>query len=328
MKADGSALDRTIETLARRLLESRTPSGSWEGALASSALSTATAIVALTLADRKCGGSHRDLVRSGIGWLIATQNADGGWGDTVISFTNLSTTVLCWAALTAGHSYHPNAADALERAQTWLRAQIGDLNPDRLKAAVLDRYGKDQTFSVPILTVLAIAGKLGSGARAWRRVPQLPFELAAFPHRWFQWLRLPVVSYALPALVAIGQVRHHRAASRNPLTRPLRSVLRTRTLTKAREMQPASGGYLEATPLTAFVVMSLIEGGRGSHSIVTDGLRFLRESVRPDGSWPIDTNLSTWVTTLSVKALSENPMFSEDDRKTTLRWLVDRKSVV
>jgi squalene-hopene/tetraprenyl-beta-curcumene cyclase len=31
---------------------------------------------------------------------------------------------------------------------------------------------------------------------------------------------------------------------------------------------------------------------------------FLMRSVREDGSWPIDTNLATWVTTLSVKALA------------------------
>ena len=52
-------------------------------------------------------------------------------------------------------------------------------------------------------------------------IPQLPFELAALPHQLFGWLRLPVVSYALPALIAIGQVRHHHRPSLNP---PLRFV--------------------------------------------------------------------------------------------------------
>ena len=35
-----------------------------------------------------------------------------------------------------------------------------------------------------------------------------------------------------------------------------------------------------------------------------DGAAFLRATVREDGSWPIDTNLATWVTTQSVNALS------------------------
>src|SRR5262249_6161687 len=32
--------------------------------------------------------------------------------------------------------------------------------------------------------------------------------------------------------------------------------------------------------------------------------KFLVNSVRPDGSWPIDTNLATWNTTLAINALA------------------------
>jgi squalene-hopene/tetraprenyl-beta-curcumene cyclase len=69
-------------------------------------------------------------------------------------------------------------------------------------------------------------------------------------------------------------------------------------------MQPASGGYLEAIPLTSFVVMALAHIGRGSHPVARRGLEFLHQSQRADGSWPIDSNLSTWVTTLSALALA------------------------
>jgi squalene-hopene/tetraprenyl-beta-curcumene cyclase len=72
-------------------------------------------------------------------------------------------------------------------------------------------------------------------------------------------------------------------------------------------MQPASGGYLEATPLTAFVVMSLAATGRGSCPVARRGLTFLECSVDDRGRWPIDTNLATWVTSLSVEALSRDP---------------------
>ncbi|MFO0884398.1 MAG: hypothetical protein U0894_09450 [Pirellulales bacterium] len=39
------------------------------------------------------------------------------------------------------------------------------------------------------------------------------------------------------------------------------------------------------------------------------GVRFLKDSIRPDGSWPIDTNLATWVTTLinALADVGENP---------------------
>ncbi len=169
---------RTVATLVGRLLEFRTRDGHWEGRLSISALSTATAAIALMVYDRK-----NALAGPGLEWLIARQNKDGGWGDTTVSFSNPGTTLLCWSAL---------------------------------------------------------------------------------------------------------------CASRDPLFRLLRSALRSRTLEVASAMQPESGGYLEATPLTAFVTMSLIHAGRENHPIAANGIRFLVNSARPDGSWPIDTNLA-WI---------------------------------
>ena len=334
---DLAALDRTLTTLATRLLERRASSGHWEGRLASSALSTALATVALALDERVTDREHHALIRRGLSWLIANQNDDGGWGDTVLSFSNLSTTALCWAALSEGVGSAvprqegqqglrtPLQGAAIERAERWLRAHVGDLSAASLQDAIVKRYGKDRTFSAPILTVLALTGRLGSGAKAWRLVPQLPFEMAACPHRWFRWLRLPVVSYALPALVAIGQARHYHAPTRNPLLGTLRSTLRARTLQVARDMQPDSGGYLEATPLTAFIVMSLIGSGNATDAIVTRGIRFLIDSARVDGSWPIDTNLATWVTTLSVEALGGDGRLCAEDRQRILTWLLPQQ---
>ena len=48
---------------------------------------------------------------------------------------------------------------------------------------VAARYGKDRTFSVPILMLCALGGRLGEGREAWRRVLPLPFEIAALPRR-------------------------------------------------------------------------------------------------------------------------------------------------
>ena len=44
--------------------------------------------------------------------------------------------------------------------------------------------------------------------------------------------------------------------------------------------------------------------GQTGSPVVEAGVRFLVESMRDDGSWPIDTNLATWVTTLSIGALA------------------------
>src|SRR5262245_59649854 len=172
--------------------------------------------------------------------------------------------------------------------------------------------------------VLALSGKLGDGASAWRLVPQLPFELAALPHAWFQVLRLPVVSYALPALIAIGQVRHHFAPSRNPVARALRDTVRDSTHALLRAMQPESGGYLEATPLTSFVVMRLAPMRRTDSPVVEEGIRFLVESMREDGSWPIDTNLATWVTTLAISALSEAEAVPAEDIAAIRSWFLNQ----
>ena len=319
MTHDPAALDRTIATLRERLLARRAAGGYWDGRLASSALSTATATVALSLDEKVSGRSHRDLTRAGMAWLIANQNRDGGWGDTVVSASNLSTTLLCWAALSP-----PQGASgrAVERAEQWITAQAGDLRPETLSDAILAAYGTDRTFSAPILTVLALTGKLGNGSEGWRLVPQLPFELAACPHRWFEWLNLPVVSYALPALVAIGQVRHHYKPTRNAALALARSALKSRTRKIALRMQPASGGYLEATPLTAFVVMSLVVSAGAEDPIVERGVRFLKASARADGSWPIDTNLATWVTTLSIGALAATGELVDRDKRAIIQWLL------
>ncbi|HEY6361749.1 MAG TPA: prenyltransferase/squalene oxidase repeat-containing protein [Vicinamibacterales bacterium] len=315
-----------LDALVDRLLERRTARDHWDGYLASSALSTATAVLALDISARH---GYRDANRlapfvvAGTAWLVWHQNADGGWGDTVRSKSNMSTTAIAWATLSALEERDSAAAHALERSSAWLRRAAGDLTPRALRSAILRRYGSDKTFSVPILTVLALTGKLGTNAHeSWRAIPQLPFELAALPHGWFQHLRLPVVSYALPALIAIGQVRHYWAPSRNPMTRLLRDRVRRTTHELLRAMQPDSGGYLEATPLTSFVVMS-VAGMRWTDSpVVEAGIRFLTDSIREDGSWPIDTNLATWVTTLSAHALAETEALPPEDAAAIRQWLL------
>jgi squalene-hopene/tetraprenyl-beta-curcumene cyclase len=326
------------------LLAARSPAGHWEGELSSSALSTATAVFALSMHPK---WRHDPVVTRGVEWLIANQNADGGWGDTVKSISNISTTALCWAALAAfsgpacGPFVAPPTADEIAppaperfretvaRAEAWLTPHAGGVDPDHLIPAIIKRYGKDHTFSVPILTMCALAGRLGTGREAWRRIPQLPFELAGFPQRMFKWLRLPVVSYALPALIAIGLVRHKNRPSRNPVALFARRLACRRALLLLEKIQPSSGGFLEATPLTSFVVMSLIGAGLTDHPVVHRGIEFLIRSARPDGSWPIDTNLATWVTTLAVNALAIDPAFHqimpEAERRTIRDWLLDQQ---
>ena len=354
----------------RALLAARNPAGHWEGELSSSALSTATAVCALSLWRQHTAPNFPGApaperldhaISHGLRWLADHANPDGGWGDTVLSFSNISTTALCWAAFGAVPGADVKYAAVVQRAEAWLAMKCSvisnqgsvirdqgsvpkpssapsptdhlslitnhsprPLDRSALTRAIIARYGKDRTFSVPILTMCALAGRLGAGKEAWEQVIQLPFELAALPPKFFAALRLPVVSYALPALIAIGQARHFHRPTRNPLLRLLRDRARAKTLDVLERIQPPNGGFLEATPLTSFVTMSLAGSGQADHLVASRGVRFLLQSQRGDGSWPIDTNLATWVTTLAINALgpSIHDVMSATERQHLLDWLL------
>lgn len=292
------------------LLAGRNARGFWEGELSSSALSTATAVLALALVGRE---RHRGLIRRGLDWLAVHANEDGGWGDTILSRSNISTTTLAWAAFGL-------LGETAPAAEAWLVREAGSVQPERLAETLVARYGKDRTFSVPILTACALAGRLGDGREAWRHVLPLPFELSVLPPDWFKWARLPVVSYALPALIAIGLVRHHHLPPGNPLTRFIRDRARRKSLRVLGRIQPSGGGFLEAAPLTSFVAMSMAGMGLADHPVTVRCVHFLVGSVRADGSWPIDTNLATWLTTLSVNALGRS--LPEPERAAIRGWLL------
>lgn len=336
-----SLLNQRLRSACRRvreeLLAVRHAEGYWVGELSSSALSTATAVCALSVSLRnggRCGAGAMRLIDAGLKWLADHQNRDGGWGDTTASISNISTTALCWAAFGAVSGADHTYSTTVSAAASWIAERAGGIEPEHLSRAIVQRYGKDRTFSVPILTMCALSGRLGPPPACWEWVLPLPFELAACPHPWFAALKLPVVSYALPALIAIGQVRFHCLPPRSLLARWTRSATRARTLNVLQSIQPSSGGFLEATPLTSFVVMSLAGSGNVDHPVARNGIEFLNRSVRADGSWPIDTNLSTWVTTLSINALGSpgesdhmvhselSPQLSHSEKLKLRDWLI------
>ena len=319
------------QTVRSDLLAECEPSGHWTGRLSSSSLSTATAVSALAVYRQQIGSmklheEHSDrlaeiaadseqdeiglAIIAGLRHLAQQQNEDGGWGDTDRNESNLATTMLARAAfqLTGVPS---DREELVERADAYIAKAGGARGLKR-------RYGKDKSFAVPILMNCALAGLV-----RWREVAALPFELASVPQSWFRFLRLPVVSYAIPALIAVGFARFHHAPPINPLWRWLRRACIGKSFDLLEKMQPASGGFLEATPLTSFVVMGLASSGRSESLVAERGIEFLLASMRSDGSWPIDTDLATWVTTLSVTALGEEQPCPVD----SLRWILDCQQV-
>ena len=312
------------ETARRYLLDARDGEPCWTGRLSSSALATATAVSALSLASRE---RFADLIGGGVQWLRGDQNPDGGWGDTPESPSNIPTTMLAEAALTLSGR---EAAPCLHRAETYLGRHAGEDAAERIET-LQDIYGSDRTFAAPILANCALAAEDGADevpggiAVDWSKVPGLPFELGCLPHGLLRALQLGVVSYALPALIAIGQLIHLRSPGAGPLRRLTRLLTKKPTLRRLERIQPESGGFLEAIPLTSFVTMSLAATGRTGHTVCRKGVEFIRDRRRSDGSWAIDTNLSHWVTTLSVHALDAGGREAPDEAGDLRRWIVEQQ---
>jgi len=313
----GTTRQHAYERIRAALLAEIREHGCVRGELSSSALSTAVAAFALHMGQ---AADREPRIGRAVAWLVANVNADGGWGDTVRSPSNLSTTLLVRSAL--GGLGVAASQPVLVGADAWIEEVAGSMGPASIVEAVLRHYGNDRTFSIPILTMCALGGLLGPPEKAWRRVPQLPFELAACPHGMYRFLGLQVVSYALPALISMGLVRH-RLGRGGGLLRPLRSALVSRVLRKLVSLQPENGGFLEASPLTGFVTLSLSACGLQEHVVVRRALGFLEAGQRDDGSWAIDTDLATWLTTLTVKGLGDD--LPEELRPGVRQWLLDQQ---
>lgn len=292
------------------LREAMHPDGYWEGRLASSALATATALSALALAAES---ADLPLINSGVAWLEATQNSDGGWGDTPESLSNLATSLLVASALRL-------VGVELNASATAYLVQVAGSTPEARVAAVRLRYGNDRTFAVPILMNCALADLV-----PWEAVPRLPFELAIFPAGWYKALRLHVVSYALPALISVGLLIEAKKKRRCIISSLIRRFVTHSVLRKLERIQPEHGGFLDATPLTAFTAMSLIACFGVESRVVQRSMQFLRNSIRDDGSWPIDTNLSVWLTSSALLALRHDNGLSEATSGQVKSWLLARQ---
>lgn len=285
--------------------------GYWEGELSSSALGVAVACAALHFDDQD---GNRPLIEKGMKWLAKNKNRDGGFGDTPESQSNMSTSLLCYSSVYLNQAYHKESRSLLRSVSDYLAEERIDVKDNKVSTAILAHYKTDRTFSVPILTMCALCGV--PGGRAFEKIPSLPFELALLPRSFYRMLNMSVVSYAIPALIAVGIAIFKHKREKNVLLKVLRQASIKKSLLLLEKMMPASGGFLEAIPLTAFVSLCLTRSGYNDSPVVRKGIAFLRRTQREDGSWPIDIDLSTWVSSLSIKSLRGN-----------LRPALDEKSI-
>ena len=282
-------INEMITVLTKELLEKRGES-IWRGKLSSSAISTSVSVFALSMADKEMYAQQID---GGVKWLLSSMHDDGSWGDSIESRSNMTATLLSYAAL-----YSQDAAP--DATKSFLTNKFGGINDEKIVKGVLAYYGKDLTFSAPILVMCALAGVI----KSWDKIPQLPFELSVLPQRFFKFLRLPVVSYAIPALIAVGILCHRK--KKKGLFYKVRESFVEKSLKVMVRLQPSNGGFLEAAPLTAFVTMCMCGAGYREHAVTRKAVLFLTGNVRDDGAWPIDTDLACWVTALSIKALDDD----------------------
>ncbi len=290
------------ENLKHMLMQRRGPDGFFESVLSDSAVSTAVACIALDIADPQRYKREIDGAKQ---WLAATQTQEGLYGDSPESPANLTATFLAYVALN-----RTEKLAATEKTKAWLLERFGDFSFSSVKRGFLAEYGKDLTFSVPILALATTAGFFENAEQAWRDMPRFPFEVVLFPERLFKYLNLPVVSYAIPALICVGLAQWTHA--RPGIVKSLRSHAINRALRVLTAKQPASGGFLEAAPLTGFCVMCLCVAGLREHIVTKTALRFLLETQHDNGAWGIDRDLRQWTTTLSLAPLS--PYLSDDEK--------------
>jgi squalene-hopene/tetraprenyl-beta-curcumene cyclase len=307
----------TYSKVVDLLLKQRDADGcAWSGQLSSSALGTALAVTALE------GGNESDqkIAKSGAQWLVDKINSDGGWGDTPESPSNISTSLIVRACISR-HRGCMGAGKALTDSGAWILYITGGLSLSAIASTLRSVYGEDKTFAVPILMYLAICSDDES---EWSQVPALPFMLALLPGWCYRLFKMDVVSYALPALIAVGLCRHIRVASVQKKT-ALGKLFASQFLKKLELLQPEHGGFLDATPLTAFVVLALKNCGYADHPVVDRGSAFLRSSVRRGGCWPIDSNLRIWLTSLSARALAEHLTEIPTEAGRVAEWLISKQ---
>ena len=130
-----------VNDASNRLLSMRREDGMWEGHLSSSAISTSVSIFALSVIDYE---RYQKEIERGILWLRQTMKPEGAWGDSIESPVNMTATLLSYTTLSHLHQVP-------EATEHYIRETLGWKDEAQLIDGVLAYYGKDLTFSVPIL---------------------------------------------------------------------------------------------------------------------------------------------------------------------------------
>ena len=289
---------RAIATATEGLLARQRGDGSWLDYLPSAAISTATSAVALHYADP---AGSRDLIAAGLRWLRRSQLPSGGWGDAPGSPATLSASAMAVAALAL--LAPGEAVQDISRALAWLDSKGG-------MAAVADpgQCG----LHVLCLQFLALAGLYDQA-----RIRPMPAVVGLLPRR----LRRRV-SFVVPVTLSWAVMQLH-TWDRSPLARAVLRLAQPRAFAYFDELarfEPPDGGSQESPLLVSLICLAFARSGQRP-DLVRKCVAYLRKTVRPDGSWPVNRDLECSATAFVSAALQDCGLGTHHQLLTAEIWL-------
>ena len=316
MTVAADIVDYTIQNTQTHLLQLRRPGGHWQGHVTSSALTTATAVFALATIDRQL---YQNLIEGGLQWLMDHQNQDGGWGDTPKSQSRLTTTLLCYSALTVSDgSFTYN--ETVSRTEAWIERTVGSLHVTDVTRAILARQSHPQCVCSAVMMMCALAKRLSPKATVWRYVRPPSFRPSVRSQA------IQNVDFDVPLQIALRLVHRHCHKGYPPGKQGRSGNALKKGMALLERLQADNGAFSGSLTSTAFVLMNLAALGDGHHRIIAQGASYLVDSVRDDGSWPGEMPLCVRTTSLSLSALAAaEPPFSDaykNELNITRDWLL------
>lgn len=293
--------DRVAQSIAAsvdRLFAMQRDDGSWLDTLPSSAVTTASAIIALHFADAT--GSAR-LIEAGAAWLRDTQGPDGGWGDAPGARATLNVTPSAVGALqlVAAGSSRDNVRRGMECIE-----RLGGME------AVADRNRCKLFFNCQLH--LALAGLYDEA-----EMRRMPIEIVLLPRKLRQKL-----SFTVPLMLSWGVMQIHTRRF-GPVRRAINRRAEPRVLEyldEIHEFQGSEGGYEESPLATSVVCLALARAGVRP-DLVRRCTDYLKGTVRADGSWSVNRDLELSATTWVTQGLQDAGYGRDPRTQTTLKWI-------
>ena len=288
-----------VEQAAKQLFAIRREDGSWRDTLPSAPVATASAVIFLQVADPL---GSADLISAGAAWLRRSQGDDGGWGDAPGAPATRNVTPSALAALALASPQE--SSHEIERANACIE-RLGGID------AIKDRK-KTSLFAMSLVH-LSVAGLYEED-----RIHRMPVGLSLFPqsfrHR---------VSFILPIVFSWGVMQTH--TRQGFLFRTLGRFCEPRILDYFEELAKfhgPDGGFEESPLVVSLVGLSFARAGVQPHT-VDQCVRYLRNSVRADGSWSVNRDLELSATTWVTQGLLDAGHGVDGSLQSTTAWILE-----